>query len=143
MSSVNETTAVAVKRVDKAQPKGAVAPGDEQNAALNDVVNAKNLLEAAAKADKASDKATQEPRARLAPKALEAVVTHLNEFVQTVQRDISFNVDERTGGVVVKVKNADTDEVIRQIPSEEVLAIKDRLEKQGAEAIGLVLNAKV
>jgi|GEM_PF-1673753 len=79
----------------------------------------------------------------LVPDELQAVVKNLNDFVQNIQRDISFNVDESTGGVVVKVKNAGTDEVIRQIPSEEVLALRERLKNDANNVTGLVLSARV
>ena len=79
----------------------------------------------------------------LAQDELQEVVKNLNVFVQNVQRDISFDFDESTGGVVVKVKNAGTEEVIRQIPSEEVLALRERLKTDAGDVTGLVLSARV
>ncbi len=60
--------------------------------------------------------------------ALEGKLAELSEFVQSRQRDLSFSVDDDTGRTVVKVINTQTDEVVRQIPSEEILAIARRIE---------------
>ena len=52
---------------------------------------------------------------------LDEVVAVLNDFVQQIQRDLNFTVDEDSGRTVVKVLDTETKEVIRQIPSQEVL----------------------
>ena len=44
-----------------------------------------------------------------------------------MQRDMDFSVDDKTGRFVVKVIDSQTKEVIRQIPSEEMLAISRHL----------------
>jgi len=53
----------------------------------------------------------------------EEAVSQLKEYVQDLQRDIDFSVDDKTGRFVVKVIDSQTKELIRQIPSEEMLAI--------------------
>lgn len=63
----------------------------------------------------------------MSPEALEEAVSHLKEYVQTLQRDMDFSVDDRTGRYVVKVVDSQTQELIRQIPSEEMLAISRHL----------------
>ena len=50
-------------------------------------------------------------------------VTEINEFVQTIHRDLSFNMDEVSGKMVIKVIDRDSGDTVRQIPSEEVLEI--------------------
>lgn len=60
--------------------------------------------------------------------ALEEKAAELSEFMQSRQRDLSFSVDDDTGRTVVKVINAQTEEVVRQIPSEELLEIARRIE---------------
>ena len=63
-----------------------------------------------------------------AQKQLEASVSRLNEFVQSVQRDLEFSIDELSGETVIKVMDSQTEEIIRQIPSEEVLALSRNIE---------------
>lgn len=53
----------------------------------------------------------------------------LNNSVQKIQRDINFSVDETLGEIVVKVVDRETQETIRQIPSEEMLSLSRNIEE--------------
>lgn len=64
-------------------------------------------------------------------------VSRLNEFVQNLRRDLQFRVDEDVNRVIVTVVESDSGKVIRQIPSEEVLAVAKSLEQAQQ---GLLLN---
>ena len=68
-----------------------------------------------------------EVEVELSQEALEKVVSQLNAYIQNTQRDMDFSVDDATGRVVVRVVDSNTEEVIRQIPSEEMLAISRHL----------------
>jgi len=46
----------------------------------------------------------------------------LDELVKSTRRDLQFSVDDESGETVVKIVDRQTKEVVRQIPSEEVLA---------------------
>jgi flagellar protein FlaG len=59
---------------------------------------------------------------------LTRAVSDINEYVQNVQRDLRFSIDEDSGHTVITVLDSETEEVIRQIPAEEVLAIARNLE---------------
>ena len=65
--------------------------------------------------------------AEVSKEAIDEAVSHLKEYVQNMQRDMDFSVDDKTGRFVVKVIDSQTKEVIRQIPSEEMLAISRHL----------------
>ena len=58
---------------------------------------------------------------------IESVVAKLSDFVQAVQRDLSFTVDDNTGDTVIVVRDSKTDEVVRQIPSEDLLQLAQNL----------------
>ncbi|PTB94290.1 flagellar biosynthesis protein FlaG [Marinobacter sp. B9-2] len=60
---------------------------------------------------------------------LDDAVTQLNDFVQNVQRDLQFEVDNDLGQTVVKVVDQKTQEVIRQIPDEVALRLAENLQK--------------
>lgn len=47
----------------------------------------------------------------------------IQSFVQSMGRNLNFSVDSTTGYHVVRVTNPDTGEMIRQLPSEELLRI--------------------
>ena len=65
-----------------------------------------------------------------APAELEQAVSELNEYVQTLNRSLQFSVDDDSGRTVIKVVDPQSDEVIRQIPPEEILAIARVLQDQ-------------
>ena len=69
---------------------------------------------------------------------VEQAVNQINQYVQTLSRDLHFTVDEDSGRTVVKVLDTETKEVIRQIPSEELLQIARHLTDGG----GLLLKVR-
>jgi flagellar protein FlaG len=58
---------------------------------------------------------------------LDDAVSQLNDFVQNVQRDLQFEVDNELGQTIVKVVDQSTKEVIRQIPDELALRLAENL----------------
>ena len=86
----------------------------------------------------------QEIDLELSQEAIEKVVSQINAYVQNTQRDVDFSVDDSTGRVVVRVVDSVTEEVIRQIPSEEMLAISRHfLENLEAEQVkGFLIELK-
>ena len=54
-------------------------------------------------------------------------MSDIQGFVQSVRRDINFNLDEDSGRVVINVTEATSGDVIRQIPSEEALRLAENL----------------
>ena len=71
------------------------------------------------------DQAQRVPSAGELQKALEEVEKAVAPMAQSLQ----FSLDKDSGKTVVKVMDTDTNEVIRQIPSEEVLAISKAVDK--------------
>ncbi|MGH8352864.1 MAG: flagellar protein FlaG [Pseudomonas sp.] len=91
-----------------------------------------------AKVDKAEATTEQEAREPNRPETVEQAVSAIQEFVQTVRRNLNFDLDDSSGRVVVRVTDAESGEVIRQIPSEEALKLAENL----AEARSLLFEAK-
>ena len=71
--------------------------------------------------------------------ALNGMVSDLNGLAQEMRRELRFAVDEDSGELVVKIIDSETDEVLRQIPPEEVLKMRERL----AEAAGVIFRGAV
>lgn len=59
---------------------------------------------------------------------VELAVKQVNEFVQPINNALSFSLDQESEQMVVKVIDQGTKEVIRQIPSEEMLALAKALD---------------
>lgn len=54
-------------------------------------------------------------------------VSQLNNFVQSVQRDLQFEVDQELGKTIVKVVDQESQKIIRQIPDELALRLAENL----------------
>ncbi len=57
------------------------------------------------------------------------VVDSLHEFVNMVQTKLNFSVQEETNNIVVRVIDRETDEIIRQIPAEEIMKVQARMQE--------------
>lgn len=68
-------------------------------------------------------KAVEAVKEAVDPSSLKQATEKLNQAMKMMASNLQFTVDEDTGIDVVKVVDADTKEVIRQFPSEEVIAI--------------------
>jgi flagellar protein FlaG len=74
---------------------------------------------------------------------LQKVVKNLNEHVQMINRNLQFSVDEDSGRSVIRVVNAETQELVRQIPSEEALRISRIIKEQISDVSGLIFQTSV
>lgn len=93
---------------------------------------------AAATIDKAQ--AAQSSAARPPPStALEKALGNVSAHVQISQRSLHFSVDKESGKPIVRIVDTETHELIRQIPSEELLAIEERLRS----TTGVLLSEQV
>lgn len=59
---------------------------------------------------------------------LQEAINKLNELVRDGGRGLNFAMDEKLGRPIVSVKNSDTGELIRQIPTEEVVRVAHSIE---------------
>ncbi len=71
----------------------------------------------------------QQPAEAVAEKAeeLREAVNRIENIVQSVKRNLSFSLDESSGRTVIRVIDSKSGELVRQIPSEEVLALSAHL----------------
>ncbi|MGO1462827.1 MAG: flagellar protein FlaG [Marinobacter sp.] len=60
---------------------------------------------------------------------LDDAVSQLNDYVQNVQRDLQFEVDNDSGQTIVKVVDQETREVVRQIPDEVAVRLAEKLQQ--------------
>lgn len=100
----NQPTNVAQQVQDNAAPERHVAAASGQELPL----------------DQAEERASVQQ--------VESAVSKISDFVQNFQRDLQFSVDKDSDRLVVKVVDSETQEVIRQIPSEEMLRIARSLD---------------
>ena len=60
---------------------------------------------------------------------MEAVAQQLRDYLSSVGRDLEFRVDADTHSMVITVRESNTGEVIRQIPSPEALQMRRYLDE--------------
>lgn len=75
---------------------------------------------------------------------LTQAVSDINSYVQTVRRELQFSIDDTLGRTIITVLDGETQEVVRQIPAEEVLALARYLRKLEDKPVeGLIMQVKV
>lgn len=60
---------------------------------------------------------------------LRDAVRAANAAVKSLSNSLEFSVDQQSGRTVVRIVDADTQQLIRQLPSEEMLAIARALDR--------------
>ena len=121
----------AVKRGDLAPDKGHSLPA--QISASEPVRHNSKVKPFTIDAGKKSEetiKATQEK--------VERITELMENYVQSIQKNIKFQVSS-TGDISIKVISEQTGKVIREIPSQEMLALAARME----ELSGIIFDQKV
>ena len=73
--------------------------------------------------------AVTETQSKNADQDLAAAIDKLNSKVQNLNRNLEFSLDKDSGQLVVKVVDAHTHEVIRQIPRKEALELARSIEQ--------------
>lgn len=77
---------------------------------------------------------------------LDIAVQEIQSFLQVQNRNLAFSIDDDTKRSVVTVKDSSSGDVIRQIPSDEVLRLAERikdLQQDIGSSVGVLLNNKV
>jgi flagellar protein FlaG len=69
------------------------------------------------------------------PDRVEQAVQQIQSYLNDTRRQLQFQVDAGSGRTIVRVVNAETQELIRQIPSEEVLKLARALGASGGRII--------
>ena len=80
------------------------------------------------------EKATQTERFAAAPanvqkKELDGAVKQMKDFAQMLNRELQFDVDDELGQTVVRVVDKESGELIRQIPSDEILELAKQMQE--------------
>ncbi len=88
----------------------------------------------------ALQKQSGEEQVERSDESVKEAVTRLNDYVQSVQRDLQFQLDDSSGKTIVTVLDSQTNEVVRQIPDDVALRLARELQQD--EPLSL-FNAKV
>lgn len=80
------------------------------------------------------------PIADVSEEQVKDAVSKLNEYVQSTERTLDFQMDEDSGKTVIKVFDKNSSELIRQIPNELALELAQNLND---EEPSLLFSAQV
>jgi flagellar protein FlaG len=89
---------------------------------------------------------TAKPVTEISDTELRRAVEVVNQAVALEQRSLSFSIDDASGRSVIKVVDFETNELIKQIPTEELLKVAQdikRLQDEMGQFIGLLIDNKV
>ncbi|MBI4741810.1 MAG: flagellar protein FlaG [Betaproteobacteria bacterium] len=115
---LNTAAAAAAITPHQAVPERAKAARELQLVAPGEAAQAPPPAQDAKDAQDTKDKGQQ----------LDQAVKAVSDFIKQANNSLAFSVDEDSGTTIVKVIDNDTKEVIKQIPSEEMLAIAKALD---------------
>jgi len=96
----------------------------------------------------ASSEEKTDQNAQTQAKQSESTMSGMKQFTDAIAESmnmdmssarVSFSKDTNTGDIVIRVIDSETDEVIKQIPSKEVIELRKRL----GDLQGLLLDRKV
>lgn len=73
------------------------------------------------------------------PESLRKLAKEIQDRFDAMGSELGFSVNEETEDVVIEVRKPKTGELIRQIPSEEVLALREKLD----ELVGILFDKQV
>ncbi|MDZ7754719.1 MAG: flagellar protein FlaG [Gammaproteobacteria bacterium] len=82
-----------------------------------------------ARAGPAAAAGREQATGNLSPQEIDAAVGELNDLAQSIRRELKFSVDDASGRPVIEVYDANTEELIRQIPPEQVLNVLRQLKE--------------
>jgi flagellar protein FlaG len=74
-----------------------------------------------------NEQGKREARAVPVPIDVHKAIEMLNSIAEAQKKDVSFSVDEESESTVIKVFRTQTGELIRQFPSEEILAMRAKI----------------
>lgn len=98
------------------------------------------------KQDKSANDKQSSLHTEMEPKDIAAAVDELNKAIPLQARQLHFEINEDANRTVISVLDKESGDVIRQIPSEEALALAIRLREasQGAkQSVGILLDSKI
>ncbi len=70
---------------------------------------------------------------------IDSIITSLNHAASSVDNRVSFTYNEKTNRIVMKIMNPETSEVVKQIPSQEIIRLLENIN----EMVGVFVDKKV
>lgn len=130
--NLNSPEVRLVQTGEQAPARASVSPrADGRNASAQDASSSGTAIAGVATSPSSQvNQAQAKQKIRVIdPEDVGRAVSQLNDFVQNVQRDLQFEVDQELGRTIVRVVDQETQKVIRQIPDEVALRLAENLQQ--------------
>ncbi|MBK1679963.1 flagellar protein FlaG [Rhodocyclus tenuis] len=111
------------------QPTGAIPTGQVSPPTASSGTRSTVVASATETSSTSSTAAQARATEQITPEQLQEATESIKAFVQPINSGLEFAIDKDSGRTLVKVIDQQTREVVRQIPSEEVLTIAKALDK--------------
>jgi flagellar protein FlaG len=83
-----------------------------------------------------ADEASARPQPALDPQKVSEATRRVEQLFQTVRRNLEFREDTSSGRMIVSVVDAESGEVIRQLPPEHMVRMAAHLEQMNGLLLG-------
>lgn len=125
-SSLNARPSAPLKAAESTTENGQFLPVKTVDKAGSAIA----LPSASSETNAEEGKAVQKTAKASEAEELELAVAKLNDYVQLTERKLNFQVDEESGMTIIRVYDKQSDELIRQIPGEEVVSLAQKLNQE-------------
>ncbi|OQY12733.1 MAG: hypothetical protein B6I31_02615 [Desulfobacteraceae bacterium 4572_19] len=131
--NVNNNADIATQPLSYTQTAKQATPSPSATA----IDDAKKIADVKKLADtKEADQPVEKPQTT---EEIQETVENLNTYMDDLQTNLGFKINDDSEDIVIMVTNRKTDEVVKQIPSEALLKLRDKME----ELTGLLLSETV
>ncbi len=98
---------------------------------IQSVATSENVKQTEMKQDKvkAEEQTLKTNAEKMTYEETNEIVKALESYMDVLQTNIGFSVNSKTEKVIVTVTNKETNEVIRQIPPEELVALQEKMKE--------------
>lgn len=110
-------------------PASAQAPGGSVNSAAERSAPARDSGTIAPQSSNSDSTAVATENTQLTVQEVSETVEALNSVMQQMERGISFQVDDQSGRQVIQVIDRDSGDVIKQMPSEDLLKLINHMQE--------------
>jgi flagellar protein FlaG len=141
---INNITGSGISPWRDAQSRAQTAPAAGGGAATP--AERKQNADAAASvrdATSARDAEAADPHPEHEEQMVQESVDKINALIRPYVTSLQFSVDRDVGKIVVKIMDSETQEIIKQIPSEKVLALAKALAETFDKPEGLLVRQEV
>lgn len=133
-SSIANQQLSSLSAVEKVKQSNSHMVSSYQQTENVEATNERKLEQVVAKSEEANSLTNQD----VSKEQLEVLAEKLQEFVSSLNKGLQFSVHEESGRDVIKVIDRESEEVVRQYPSEEVLELVAKL----SDAAGNFINSQ-